>query len=89
MSYWCYSCDSYVISSKFDQVHKHFYKQKFGDTDESDVNGIIDKLNNLEIQSKPTINIAFYLTKINYNHAIDEEDSKVEANKTTDEEVCI
>lgn len=29
-SYWCYECDSYVISKYLNHVQKHFYAQKFG-----------------------------------------------------------
>ena len=33
-SFWCYECDSYVVSKHLDHV-KHFYPQKFGSEDVS------------------------------------------------------
>jgi len=29
-SYWCYECDSYVISKHLNHVKEYFYAQKFG-----------------------------------------------------------
>ena len=78
LSYWCYSCDSYVISSKFDTVHKHFYSQKFGDAKESDVKGIIDKLNDLEIQKDEDLATE---STINHQDLEDEEESKIKISK--------
>mmetsp|Transcript_17382 Transcript_17382/g.19494 ORF Transcript_17382/g.19494 Transcript_17382/m.19494 type:complete len:250 (-) Transcript_17382:450-1199(-) len=51
-SFWCYTCDTYVVSTKFHKVHEHFYKQKFGDTSKDDIIGIISKIAELDINEE-------------------------------------
>mmetsp|Transcript_625 Transcript_625/g.632 ORF Transcript_625/g.632 Transcript_625/m.632 type:complete len:247 (-) Transcript_625:495-1235(-) len=52
LSFWCYDCDTYVISSKFKRVHDHFYDQKFGEIDKTDTQKIIEKIAELDINKE-------------------------------------
>lgn len=84
LSFWCYACDTYVKSSRFDKVHDHFYQQKFGDISKDDTLGLISKMTELNI-NKGTIPTLFLLLFdiISHKLHIDNEDDKTETNEET------
>lgn len=75
LSFWCYDCDTYVISSKFTEVYNHFYKQKFGNIRQDDVEGLINKISEMHIGE----------TDSKDKEAVTDTESKVEEDKTEDE----
>lgn len=52
LSFWCYSCDSYVKSGRFEKVHNHFYKDKFGNLSKDDTLGIIGQMADMHLGDK-------------------------------------